>query len=317
METPAGSATREEGLSLLKAGQVSDAIGVLGKVVSTDPGDAQAHMYLGIACHQGGDAPRAAHHLEESIRLQESPKAYYNLGQVYESSNRLNDALVQYRRALVLDANYTNAQEGVKRLEARTKPPTAQQPATAGPRLDQTQAVPGPTPSQQTQAMPPPGPMGPAYAPPAYGGPTGPPAFLARQIEEQRKIQEARRVLIRSGIAYGAICGAALFLLLNLLFTYVISIFSVKAAFVYLLIQVICGAIYGMLIGLWIGYTAGDEMAGVQAGAVLAFLYGFASALISNAGIGAAVGSGLIYGVLGIVGGYIIGRLVDSSIGQV
>jgi hypothetical protein len=88
-------------------------------------------------------------------------------------------------------------------------------------------------------------------------------------------------------------------------------------ALVYMIVQTISGAIYGMLIGLWIGYTAGDEMAGVQAGATLAFLYGFASALITGDGIGIAFGSGLIYGVLGLVGGYIIGRLVESSIGQV
>ena len=307
METPAGSATKEEGLRLLKAGQVSDAIAVLGKVISADPDDAQAHMLLGIACHQGGDSPRAAQQLEQSLRLQESAKGCYNLAQVYESSGKLDNAVHLYRRALVLDPSYATARDALTKLEARVPAPTVA-PAPSQPTQVLTGPPPGSYPPQQ-QA-----PVGGPYAPPPYGGPVGPPPFLARQIEEQRKIREAHRTLIRSGVIYGAICGAGVLLLLNVLFAYVFSMISIKFAVVYLLTQVGIGAVYGLLIGLWIGCTAGNEISGLLAGAALGFIYGFASALIESGAIGVAVGVGIFCAILGAVGGLIIGWLVTNSV---
>ena len=41
------SVTREEGLRLLKAGQIDDAVRVLKEVIKADEDDALAHMYLG------------------------------------------------------------------------------------------------------------------------------------------------------------------------------------------------------------------------------------------------------------------------------
>jgi tetratricopeptide (TPR) repeat protein len=302
MEAQEGDATKEEGLRLLKAGEVTDAIGVLGRVIASDPDDAQAHMFLGIACHQGGDSPRAAHHLQESIRLQEDPKAYYNLGLVYESSNRADDAKLQYRRALLLDANYSNARQALDNLEAPTRPAPV-----ATPGLDQTQAISPPPTAPQSPTMPPPA---------AATGPAGPPSFIARQIEEQKKVREAHRALIRSGAIYGTICGAGLFLVLNVLFAYVFSVISIKFAVIYLLTQLGIGAVYGLLIGLWIGYTAGNEMSGVVAGAALGFVYGVGSSLVSGGSIGIAIGVGIFCGVLGMPGGLVIGWMVTNSVSE-
>ena len=308
MEEAPDGATKEEGLRLLKAGHVSDAIGVLGKVIASDPNDAQAHMFLGIACQQGGDTPRAAHHLQESLRLKEDPRAYYNLGQVYESSNRANDAKIQYRRALLLDANYANARQALDKLEAPSRPAPV-----ATPGLDQTQAVAPPPAMSQTQTMPPP-----AAAPDEshYGSPPSQNSYIMRQIEEQRKVELAQRTLIRSGAIYGTIAGAGLFLALNVLFAYVFSIISIKYALVYLTIQTSIGAVYGLLIGLWIGYTAGNEMTGVLAGAALGFLYGVGQALVTTGSIGIAFGLGIMMAILGAVVGLIIGWVVTNSVSE-
>ena len=312
MEPQTDGATKEEGLRLLKAGQVSDAIGVLGRVIASDPNDAQAHMLLGIACQQGGDSPRAAHHLQESIRLREDPRAYYNLGQVYESSKRADDAKIQYRRALLLDANYANAKQALDRLEAPSKPT----PVTV-PGLDQTQAVSPPPPMSQTQAIAPPAPWA------RNRHPTDLPAahLLSSRTrsQEQLKIQEAHNELMRNGLIYGSICGAILFVLLGFLGAFL--------AF---------AAVSRRLRGSFRSSSARSSRSDLRRGGrALDGIHvrrrdagrprGGGSEGRIHVGAGADRRDGRFCLVLhwpvgaigGAVSGYIIGKLVDASIGQV
>jgi len=109
--------SKEEGLRLLKAGKISEAIEALEKALSLDSEDPQLHMYLGAAYDQKPDKLHAIHHFEESLRLDETAKAYYNLGVVYESVHRIDEAVRQYRMALETDPNYANAQEALKKLQ--------------------------------------------------------------------------------------------------------------------------------------------------------------------------------------------------------
>lgn len=147
MDNVPGSASTEEGLRLLKAGRTDEAIEVLGKVLQADDEDAQAHMYIGVAYNQKNDKLHAIHHLEESLRLEESAKGYYNLALVYEAANRVDEAIREFRMAVELDPNYTKAQEALKRLHdqfesSRPKPveapPLAQAP-TPPPSTQQAQ----------------------------------------------------------------------------------------------------------------------------------------------------------------------------------
>jgi len=296
MEAPDG-VTRDEGLSLLKAGRIDEAIGVLGKAVAADPSDAVAHMYMGIACHQAGDGPRAARHLEESIRLQESPRAYYNLGQVYESLSRLEDALAHYRRALVLDPNYAKAQEAIQRMESRTAPspdePSAEIAKTAS-------GVP----------------VGGPYAPPPVGGESGPPPWLARQIEEQRKIAEQQRLMMKSGLIYGAVCGPLVALFMCVVGTYFGFAPVAVWSFLGVVIVIAGGAVYGGIIGFWVGLTCGGEDAGLLAGAVLGGAAGLVIGLVTGAGVLSLVYA-VCFALASGAAGYFLGQMVDASIGQV
>ncbi len=117
------SVTREEGLRLLKAGLIDDAVRVLTEVIKTDEDDALAHMYLGAAFNEKSDKLHAIHHFEESLRLDETAKGYYNLALIYESVHRVDEAVRQYRMALEIDPNYAPAQEALDRLHNASAPP--------------------------------------------------------------------------------------------------------------------------------------------------------------------------------------------------
>jgi Flp pilus assembly protein TadD len=107
--------SKEEGLRLLKAGQLDDAIRVLEKVRDkTD--DPQVCSYLGAAYSQKDDKMNAIHAFEEALRLQETPKAYFNLAVMYESVGRIDEAVREYRMAAELDPSYDRAQEALTRL---------------------------------------------------------------------------------------------------------------------------------------------------------------------------------------------------------
>ena len=119
MEAFPPGAAKEEGLRLLKAGKISEAIAKLEQALALDPDDARLHCYLGAAYNAVPDKLHAIHHFEECLRVEETPKAYYNLGLVYESVHRIDEAVRQYRMALELDPNYTQAQEALKKLHER------------------------------------------------------------------------------------------------------------------------------------------------------------------------------------------------------
>lgn len=313
MEQTEGGSPREEGMRLLKAGQVDEAIAIWGDLCRKEPDDAQLHMLLGIAYGAKNDKLHAIHHLETSINIEENPKTLYNLGLIYESAHRVDEAVRQYKMAVHLDPSYTLAQQALDKLQSQYE--AAHAPA---PIVDET--VQQPDGVEQTIQQPAaigaavPAPGAQAFAPPP---PSGPPDYIAMQAQKAQEVKDAHRALIKKGVIYGAVCGAILFVLLSLLGGMLIAAFSARAGIVYLAIQGAIGAIYGSLIGLWIGFTAGDENAGAQAGAVLAFIYGFVQALASGMGIGFAVISACVNAVIGAIGGYIIGRMVDSSIQQI
>jgi tetratricopeptide (TPR) repeat protein len=122
MEAIPGAAPKEEGIRLLRAGQVSEAIAKFEQALAADPDDPQLHGYLGAAYSSASNKLHAIHHFEESLRLDESPRAYYNLGLMYESVHRMDEAVRQYRMALELDPDYVLAQEALKKLQDNFEP---------------------------------------------------------------------------------------------------------------------------------------------------------------------------------------------------
>lgn len=150
MESSSGS-LRDEGLRLLKAGQVDEAIEVLKRAAQADPEDPQVHCYLGAAYDRKHDKLHAIAEFEECLRLEESPKAYYNLGQIYESVHRVDEAVRQYRMAVELDPNYAPAAAALEKLHARFEAEHArdhQQPGPQAGSVPQTQPAPDAVPSK-------------------------------------------------------------------------------------------------------------------------------------------------------------------------
>lgn len=312
--------SKEEGLRLLKAGQLDDAIGVLEKVRGKID-DPQVCSYLGAAYSQKGDRMNAIHAFEESLRLQETPKAYFNLALVYESVGRVDEAVREYRMATELDPSYAPAKDALQRLRdqfAGVQAQTQQEVQTG----TATQVVTADAPAAaQTQAFPdPPGGSGLGQAPAPMGDPfsqqIGPPPTqddaIARQMQKEQEIADQHHKLMKNGVIYGAICGAIFFVLS---YGALAMWFAAFGGFSLLMLAIAgcVGAVHGSLVGLWIGYTCGGEGAGFQAGAVLGLLFGLAIGLLSS-NIVVVIILSVAFGVLsGFVGG-IIGRMVDMSI---
>lgn len=322
MDMPPTGPSKEEGLRLLKAGQLDEAIGVLESVAQSQSDDPQLHTYLGVAYNQKGDRLRAINHFEESLRIEESPRSYYNLGQVYESGNRVDEAVRQYRMAVELEPGYTMAQQALDRLRAKFE---AEHPQ---PEPEQTQVGVGAWPgAEQTQTMPAgsqiPG-MSPAGTSP-YGPPPaarhGPPDLAARQREKEEKVAEQQRLMMKSGLIYGIVCGAiilpSVYFGAGRFFAFPMPEFAVKGSglFIWLGLLVVIGAAVGSVIGLWVGYTCGGESAGIQAGAVLGVLFGLILGLIGRSSGAQMIFMVITFGGFGCFNGYMIGMLVDRSIG--
>ncbi len=156
--------------------------------------------------------------------------------------------------------------------------------------------------------------------PPAHSfnqPPSGPPDPLVRQIEDLRKVKEAQRTLMRSGVIYGAIGGAFTFIACRIILSAFIMALLGSFSFLALVGSAITGVIFGSLVGLWIGYTNGEDIAGLLAGFVLAFVFYFFFGLFHGGGLLVSIVLGVILGLVGAAAGFLIGKIVESSIGQV
>lgn len=319
--------SKEEGLRLLKAGEIENAIEVLEKVCKKAE-DAQACAFLGAAYSQKGDRLRAIHSFEESLRIEETPRNYFNLARMYETCGRIDEAVREYKMATDLDPNYGPAKEAVDRLRSQfaTTHPQAQpepEPQAAEP----TQAV-ATADASQTQTLAGPPPSGPmiGQAPTPQVDPyaqqqtqqNGVQELYARQMAKQQAVADQHHLMMKNGLAYGVICGSIFFVCASLcmrLFIPTIAIggTSMAAIMLYILVNALIGGAYGCIVGLWIGYTCGGDSAGMQAGAAIGAFLGLLLGLLCGS-IGAAVLFAVIFGILSGVVGMLIGRMVDASL---
>ena len=106
--------TIADGLELLKAEKMRDAILVLEKAAHQFPASYEAFEYLGICYLTAGLNNRAIGALKKATDLKpESASAHYNLGIAFEKAGVIEDALVHYSSAVELKPTHNLAQERV------------------------------------------------------------------------------------------------------------------------------------------------------------------------------------------------------------
>jgi tetratricopeptide (TPR) repeat protein len=90
------------GIAYYNAGDYPDAVASFRRVTELQPDNAWGYQMLGTAYHAMDDAARAIPNYERAIKLGNS-KAYSNLGVLYSSVGRLEDAARTHGEALKLD----------------------------------------------------------------------------------------------------------------------------------------------------------------------------------------------------------------------
>ena len=91
----------ELGRQLHMEGRLGEAAAVYQKILSKDPGNAEALHLLGVVSLQNGDFPQAIRQIRDSIAMAgENPDYLNNLGQALYGAGDLSGALESYRRGL-------------------------------------------------------------------------------------------------------------------------------------------------------------------------------------------------------------------------
>ncbi len=146
---------REEGLAALQNGDFATAQARLEAAIAQNPGDAQAHLYLGGVYHQMKRNEDAVRVLSRATELQPmSAQAQYNLGIALEALGSHQQAFEVYRKAVALQDNYPLAQQGIERMQKAMQ---------SAPQTGMYGAAPAPT-----------GVYGASPTPTAYGAPPAP-----------------------------------------------------------------------------------------------------------------------------------------------
>ncbi len=111
---------REEGLAALQRGDFQTAAVHLEAATQADPGDFQAHLYLGGVFHQLERHSDAARVLGRATELQPtSAQAHYNLGVAQEQTGEAQAAQSSFQKALDIQPEYAVARESLGRVKAR------------------------------------------------------------------------------------------------------------------------------------------------------------------------------------------------------
>jgi hypothetical protein len=268
---------------------LDEAISALESALVANPGDPQIHSCLGMAYSQTGNEEKSIAAFEKSLELLKSARAYFNLGVAYESAGMDREALEQYRLAVAFDATYSPAQEALQKLQAELTP-TANETDVIG--------------------------MMPDFS--TLTAPKAPPDLEAEKARKELEWQERRRDYVKSGLIYGATCGAVLLFLVRLasviLAAPLFAMFGQSGSTtVVLLGAIIGGAIVGGIVGLWVGLTCGGENEGALAGAAVGAVYGLVAGLFQGMG-GAVIWFMIVSALSTGMFGFFIGKMVYSSL---
>ncbi len=175
------SVDREQGITSLQQGDITNAIAALERAIHADPSDFQSATYLGAAYAQAERPADAVTILTQAVQIQPSnPQARFNLGVALQKSGWADQAVVAYEQALTLQSNYPQAQQALDALRPQTPPaPTAPPTQSFAPQPSYTPPQQGYAPQQQP------------YAPPKaienpYTAPQSPYAYPTMDIDREK-----------------------------------------------------------------------------------------------------------------------------------
>ena len=100
----AAKAAYNDGVALIRRGDVDGAIEQFRLAIKTEPNFAEARNALGATLGRKGDTEGSIRELQEALRLRPSyAEAYYNLGVALLSKGDLDAAIRQFRISLRID----------------------------------------------------------------------------------------------------------------------------------------------------------------------------------------------------------------------
>ncbi|MBK8610427.1 MAG: tetratricopeptide repeat protein [Chitinophagaceae bacterium] len=109
-----------KGLYYNYTGEKNKAIGFFDKCLNLDPGYMLAYREKGIALYDQGKYNDAITVLDKAVTLRNNfDEGYYWLGRCLEKLNKPKDAIEEYKTALMYSPDYIEAEDALKRLNAR------------------------------------------------------------------------------------------------------------------------------------------------------------------------------------------------------
>ena len=102
----------DEGLNNYKNKNFEEAKKYYEQILNTRENDAEASLGLGASLYQLGDIPNASKSFEDALHAKNSDiqdRAYYNLGNVLYSQQKMEESIAFYRKALELNPNDEDA----------------------------------------------------------------------------------------------------------------------------------------------------------------------------------------------------------------
>src|SRR3989304_4457739 len=93
-----------------QAGRLSESEAIDRQILQAEPHHPDALHLLGVAAHQTGKHEIAVEHITRAIAINPAAAEYHNnIGEVYRTLDRLNDAGASFQQALVLNPSSAEA----------------------------------------------------------------------------------------------------------------------------------------------------------------------------------------------------------------
>ncbi|MFQ3549702.1 MAG: tetratricopeptide repeat protein [Armatimonadota bacterium] len=115
------SSLKNDILNLLNNLEIGRALDLLEYAVKTHSSDPEIHTLLGVAYSQIGNKEQAIIAFTTATKLENSARTHYNLGQVFETAQKYEQAAEEYRTAKKLNPEYKPAFDALRRLESEGK----------------------------------------------------------------------------------------------------------------------------------------------------------------------------------------------------